>query len=85
MSGSGFDLLKSQSAIQPIVVGEPEIALKYSQQLKSLGLWVSAIRFPTVPKNTDRLRITLTSQHQKADIDALVDALHIARQRVSQC
>jgi 8-amino-7-oxononanoate synthase len=48
-----------------------------SEKLKKLGLWVTAIRYPTVPKYTDRLRITLTAGHEPRDIEALVDALKI--------
>lgn len=82
MRSEGFELMDSNSAIQPIILGDPKLALAYAQQLKSLGLWISAIRYPTVPKNTDRLRITINSQHQAADIDALVDALSIVRERL---
>lgn len=71
----GIPLLPSNSAIQPIIVGCPIKAVAYSQQLAKLGLWVSAIRTPTVPKNTDRLRITLSALHKEQDIHALVDAL----------
>ena len=82
MTDKGFKLLVSDSAIQPIILGDPKVTLDYSQQLKLLGMWVSAIRSPTVPKGTDRLRITLSSLHQREDIDALLDALQIARERV---
>ena len=43
-----------------------------------MGLWVSAIRSPTVPKGTDRLRIALSASHHKQDIQALVDGLTLA-------
>jgi 8-amino-7-oxononanoate synthase len=68
-------LLDSDSAIQPIVVGNPETALQISEHLKQKGDWVTAIRYPTVPRNTDRLRITLTSQHSHQQIETLVRAL----------
>ncbi|MDY6977104.1 MAG: 8-amino-7-oxononanoate synthase [Pseudomonadota bacterium] len=54
---------QSQSAIQPIIVGNPERAIALSEGLKQRGIWATAIRQPTVPKNQDRLRITLTSNH----------------------
>lgn len=73
----GITTLPSNSAIQAIVIGEPLLALKYSQQLAELGLWIPAIRTPTVPKHTDRLRITLSAIHNKRDIDALIDGLAI--------
>lgn len=74
---AGLPLLPSNSAIQPLLIGDAQKASSASEKLKSLGLWVTAIRYPTVPKNTDRLRITLTAAHENRDIQALVDALQI--------
>lgn len=71
-------LMPSQSAIQPLIVGENGAALALSQRLAQAGCWVSAIRPPTVPPGTARLRITLTAAHQKEDIDRLLEALHDA-------
>lgn len=76
-SEAGIPLGNSQSAIQPVIIGQPELCLITSKKLRELGLWVSAIRAPTVPKGTDRLRITLTAQHQSRDIECLVDALQM--------
>lgn len=73
----GIQLLPSDSAIQPVLVGDPSIAIQASEKLKSLGLWVAAIRSPTVPKGTDRLRVTLSASHTEQDIEALVDALEL--------
>lgn len=75
-------LLASDSAIQPYVIGEPAKALHASEFLKGLGLWVNAIRSPTVPKGSDRLRITLSALHQYKDIDALVDGLTMMRAKI---
>jgi 8-amino-7-oxononanoate synthase len=74
---AGLTLMPSDTAIQPLMIGDAEKALAASEQLKSLGLWVTAIRYPTVPKHTDRLRITLTAGHEIRDIEALVDGLQI--------
>jgi len=71
------DLLQSDTAIQPLIVGEPKRCLVISNRLKQLGIWVSAIRYPTVPKGKDRLRITLSASHTSRDIYALVDALEL--------
>lgn len=68
-------LLPSQSAIQPLLTGDAEKALNISEQLKQRGFWISAIRPPTVPEGSARLRLTLTSQHEKAHIDQLLLAL----------
>ncbi len=66
---------KSNTAIQPVLIGSSERALLCSERLKQQGFWVSAIRPPTVPPNTARLRITLSSHHQREDIHALLAAL----------
>lgn len=80
---AGIGVMPSDTAIQPIVVGEAEQTVKISEKLKSLGLWVTAIRYPTVPKNSDRLRITLSAGHDEKDIQALVDALQMILPRSS--
>jgi len=69
------DLLPSDSPIQPIVVGDPNRALSLSAHLEGLGMLVTAIRPPTVPEGTSRLRITLTAAHTEAHVDRLVEAL----------
>jgi 8-amino-7-oxononanoate synthase len=74
---AGLTLMPSNTAIQPLLIGDAQKALVASEQLKALGLWVTAIRYPTVPKHTDRLRITLTAGHETRDIEALVDGLQI--------
>jgi 8-amino-7-oxononanoate synthase len=74
---AGIQLMPSDSPIQPVLIGDASAAVAASERLKSLGIWVSAIRSPTVPKGTDRLRVTLTADHQSADILALVDALQL--------
>jgi 8-amino-7-oxononanoate synthase len=74
---AGLTLMPSNTAIQPLVIGDAKKALAASEKLKLLGLWVTAIRYPTVPKYTDRLRITLTAGHEIRDIEALVDGLQI--------
>ena len=83
VASSGLSLVSSQSAIQPIIVGCPNKAIALSEALKKRGMWVSAIRQPTVPKNEDRLRITLTATHTEQDIDMLLDALSLANEAVS--
>ncbi|MCL1076723.1 8-amino-7-oxononanoate synthase [Parashewanella spongiae] len=70
-----IDLIESEMPIQGVIIGDPEKAVEASNQLKSDGLWVGAIRTPTVPKNTDRLRITITAKHSTEDIDQCITAL----------
>ena len=68
-------LCESQTAIQPIIIGDEERAVSMSEQLLSKGLLVTAIRPPTVPKGTARLRVTLSAAHTKQHIDQLIEAL----------
>lgn len=63
------------SAIIPWHVGSAEEALKLSNELMDSGAYAPAIRFPTVPKNTARLRITLTADHSEKEINTMVDLL----------
>jgi 8-amino-7-oxononanoate synthase len=71
----GIELLDSQSAIQPILLGSEQRTLYLSARLREHRFSVAAIRPPTVPKGTSRLRITLSSRHNPADIDALLRVL----------
>lgn len=68
-------LLASTSAIQGLILGSSERALAVSQQLKQAGIWLSAIRPPTVPQGSARLRITLSAQHTEQDIHQLIQQL----------
>ena len=71
----GFSVMPSVSPIQPLVVGDPARALALSRALEERGFLIAAIRPPTVPEGTSRLRITLTAAHEASDIDQLLDAL----------
>ncbi|MBV2129927.1 8-amino-7-oxononanoate synthase [Arsukibacterium indicum] len=71
-------LLVSTTPIQGVVLGSSERALAASAQLKQTGIWLSAIRPPTVPAGSARLRITLSSQHTEQDISMLVQHLRQA-------
>jgi len=71
----GVQLQPSQTPIQPLVIGDNARALAASEFLWEHGFWVSAIRPPTVPEGTARLRITLSAAHSNASIDALLAAL----------
>ena len=61
--------------IQPIVLGDAQRALDVSAKLLDAGWWVAAIRPPTVPQGSARLRVTLSAAHDAEQIDGLVDAL----------
>ncbi len=71
----GLDVLPSSTPIQALLLGEAERALQWSAALEEKGFWVSAIRPPTVPKGSARLRITFTAQHGVDDVSALLAAL----------
>jgi len=68
-------LLTSPTPIQPLVIGDNAAALQRMGALWQQGLWVPAIRPPTVPAGTARLRITLSAAHEDADVQRLIDAL----------
>ena len=68
-------LLPSPTAIQPLIVGDNAATLALAEALWQRGLWVPAIRPPTVPQGTARLRISLSAAHTGADVDELVAAL----------
>ena len=71
----GLELAESQTPIQPLIAGEVETALAWSRFLEANGILVTAIRPPTVPEGTSRLRITFSAGHQDADVDRLLETL----------
>ncbi len=72
-------LMESDSAIQPLLIGDAEQAMAYSHRLREQGLLVGAIRPPTVPRGTSRLRITLSAAHKEQQIDQLLEQLAACR------
>ena len=83
-SRRGFELLPSDTPIQPLLCGGDARALAFAQALEAQGFWVAAIRPPTVPEGQSRLRIALSALHADAEIDALLDALEWAREAVGR-
>ncbi len=71
-----WQLMPSDTAIQPLLIGDNLQALTLSEGLRERGIWVAAIRPPTVPQGTARLRITLSAAHGEADVAQLIGALH---------
>ncbi|MCW2258205.1 8-amino-7-oxononanoate synthase [Providencia alcalifaciens] len=69
-------LAPSETAIQPLIVGDNDKSLQLADFLRQNGLWVQAIRPPTVPPSSARLRITLSAAHDQQDIDRLLEVLH---------
>ncbi|PJI96387.1 8-amino-7-oxononanoate synthase [Acidovorax sp. 69] len=72
----GWHLLPSHTPVQALVIGSNEAALELMDGLRARGLWVPAIRPPTVPAGTARLRIALSAAHTTDDVAQLLDALH---------
>jgi 8-amino-7-oxononanoate synthase len=67
--------MDSFTPIQPILIGSSDRALRLSQMLRERGLMVTAIRPPTVPAGSARLRVTLSAAHSEAQVQLLLDAL----------
>lgn len=74
-TGIGLRLQASSTPIQPVVLGTEDAALAASEALLEAGLWVPAIRPPTVPSGSARLRVTFSASHSADDVDRLLDAL----------
>jgi len=72
---AGLPLMPSETPIQPIMIGAPARALELARRARAAGFYVRAIRPPTVPRGTARLRITLTAAHDPQSIAGLVDVL----------
>lgn len=70
-----WQLTASQTAIQPLILGNNDAAMVAASQLEAHGIWVPPIRPPTVPVGTARLRVTLSAAHTPADVERLIGAL----------
>ncbi|OUU75324.1 MAG: hypothetical protein CBC29_03240 [Methylococcaceae bacterium TMED69] len=77
---AGVDTKDSNSPIQPILFDSEEQAIKKEQQLRKNGFYVKAIRPPTVPAGTSRLRIVLSALHTFSQLDKLVDVLSLEKE-----
>lgn len=78
LAQTGIAAPVSQTPIQPLIVGDAERAVALSAALEEAGFLVAAIRPPTVPEGTSRLRVTLTAAHTTEDVDRLLEALTAA-------
>jgi 8-amino-7-oxononanoate synthase len=70
-----WKLLPSSTPIQPLVVGDAEAVVRIARALEARGVLVPAIRPPTVPSGTARLRVSLSAAHTLVDVHGLADAL----------
>ena len=71
----GLELMDSTTPIQPILIGDSGRAMQLSQMLRERGLLVTAIRPPTVPSGSARLRVTLSAAHSLEQLELLLEAL----------
>ena len=76
LTGLPWVLMYSDTPIQPLLVGNNNVAVALSEGLRKRGIWVPAIRPPTVPQGTARLRISLSAAHSEQDVAQLISALH---------
>ena len=74
-AAAGLRLLPSRTAIQPVLIGSDADAVAASLALREAGLWVPAIRPPTVPPGTARLRVSLSAAHTETDVAQLATQL----------
>lgn len=77
----GINSINKESHIQSIIIGDNKKTIKLTKFLKKNGIWINAICPPTVPINTSRIRITLTSMHSKSDIEILLNILKHAKDK----
>ncbi|TCP53825.1 8-amino-7-oxononanoate synthase [Tumebacillus sp. BK434] len=76
---AGFRVLPGETPILGVVIGEAEAAVRFARRLEAAGIFAPAIRPPTVPAGTSRIRLTLTARHTEADCAAILSAFHQAR------
>jgi glycine C-acetyltransferase len=69
MKNLGFDTGNSATPITPVMLGEADIARKFSAKLFEKGIFAMAIGFPTVPKGKARIRVMISASHQKSDLE----------------
>ncbi len=83
LKNMGFYLTETQSPILPVIVKDPGLAVEISQHLQAKGIFIPAIRPPTVPKGTSRLRITVTAEHSHEHIETALAAIRLVGQSLN--
>lgn len=73
----GFDVGQSDTQIIPVMIGESERTMRFCQELLDRGVFAQGIRYPTVARGTERLRLTVTASHAKSDLDEALAALAV--------
>jgi 7-keto-8-aminopelargonate synthetase-like enzyme len=75
LEAAGFSFLRTESPILPLLIGEAQAAVAMTQRLLERGVYAIAIRPPTVPPGTARLRITPIADHTRRDLDEAIAAI----------
>ncbi|MDI3534462.1 MAG: 8-amino-7-oxononanoate synthase [Thermosediminibacterales bacterium] len=78
----GFKVMESKTAIIPIIIGDADKAVQFSKRLFEAGIYIPAIRPPTVPRGTSRLRVTLMATHTKDDLNYALEKIKKVGQRL---
>ena len=81
LEGLGFDLGASVGPIIPLLIRDTRKTLTVARFLREKGIYAPAIRPPSVPKNTDRIRISLSADHDQKQLHALIKAMDLARKK----
>ena len=71
----GFNTLESETQIMPVMIGSPSDTVNMAKELFDKGLFIQAIRPPTVPENSSRLRLTVMATHEKSDLEKALSIL----------
>src|SRR5574337_924999 len=71
----GFDVNLNGTQIIPLVVGEPERTMRFCRELLNRGVFAQGIRYPSIPRGTERIRLTVTASHSRIDLDRALTAL----------
>ena len=82
MHFSKWEKMSSYTAIQPLILGSNANALMTAKLLDDVGYWIPAIRPPTVPVGSSRLRITFSANHSEDDLRALINTLQLIERQV---
>lgn len=75
LTEAGLPLIAGETPILPILTGNPEMSVQYAEQCRKQGIWVSAIRPPSVPAGASRIRITVTAVHTVQQLERAADVL----------
>jgi 8-amino-7-oxononanoate synthase len=75
LSPSRWRRLDSSTPIQPVIIGDNQATMAVGQALRERGFWVGSVRPPTVPKDTSRLRVTLSAAHSETQLAGLIAAV----------